>query len=67
MHRGRRGGAPGRLDSDAMILALTPNESLVVDVARGLDGGAVVEPAHLVQASYRSTVSVITGSKALKC
>ena len=36
----------GPKKSDAMILALTPDEAFVVDVARGLDGGAVVEPAH---------------------
>jgi hypothetical protein len=33
-------------ESDAMILALAPDEALVVDVTRRLDGGAVIEPAH---------------------
>jgi len=35
-------------ESNAMILASTPDEALVVDVTRGLDSSAValVEPAH---------------------
>jgi len=48
----------GPTKSDAMILALPPNEALVVDATasgRGLDGGRVVEPAPgiLVQTAYR--------------
>jgi hypothetical protein len=33
-------------ESNAMILVLTPDEGLVVDVTRGLNSGAVVEPAY---------------------
>jgi hypothetical protein len=37
-----------------MILPRTPDESLVVDIARGLDSGSMVEQAHriLMQVSY---------------
>jgi len=65
LRRGRREKEPqvglvatedGRpMESDAMILALTPDEALVVNVTSGLGGGAVVEPAQgiLVQTAYR--------------
>ena len=41
-------------EAETMILPRTPNESLVVDVARGLDSGSMIEQAHriLMQASY---------------
>ena len=37
-----------------MILPRTPDEPLVVDVARGLDSGSMIEQAHRVfmQAAY---------------
>jgi hypothetical protein len=37
-----------------MILPLTPYVALVVDVARGLDNGSMIEQAHciLMQAPY---------------
>jgi hypothetical protein len=41
-------------EAETMILPLTPDESLVVDVARGLDSGSMIEQAHriLMQALY---------------
>jgi len=33
-------------EAEAMILPRTPDESLVVDVARGLDSGSMIEQAH---------------------
>ena len=38
-----------------MILPRTPDEPLVVDVARGLDSGSMIEQAHRVfmHAAYR--------------
>ena len=41
-------------EAETMILPRTPDESLVVDVARGLDGGSMIEQAHriLMQVSY---------------
>ena len=52
-----RPGAPeeGRpTEAETMVLPLTPNEALVVDVARGLDSGSLIEQAHriLKQAPY---------------
>jgi len=49
--RGRRAGAPGRLggppaEAKAMVLPLTPDEALVVNVARDLDCGSMIEQAH---------------------
>jgi hypothetical protein len=60
--RGRE-GAPGRLGgagrwppdgAEEVILPLTPDEALVVDVARGLDSGSMIEQAHsiLIKATY---------------
>jgi hypothetical protein len=31
-----------------MILPLTPDEALIVDVTRGLDGGTMIEQAHVL-------------------
>jgi len=41
-------------EAETMILPSTPDESLVVDVARGLDSGSMIEQAHriLMQVSY---------------
>ena len=41
-------------EAEAMILPRTPDEALVVDVARGLDSGSMIEQAHriLMQVSY---------------
>ena len=41
-------------EAETMILPRTPDESLVVDVARGLDSGSMIEQAHriLMQVSY---------------
>ena len=35
-------------EAETMILPRTPDESLVVDVARGLDSGSMIEQAHRV-------------------
>ena len=35
-------------EAEAVILPRTPDESLVVDVARGLDSGSMIEQAHRV-------------------
>ena len=35
-------------EAEAMILPRTPDESLVVDVARGLDSGSMIEQAHRI-------------------
>jgi hypothetical protein len=42
------------LEAETMILPRTPDESLVADVARGLDSGSMIEQAHrvLIQLSY---------------
>ena len=37
---------PRPSEAEAMILPRTPDESLVVDVARGLDSGSMIEQAH---------------------
>jgi len=58
--RGQRGKGPGRpedvrpSEAETMILLRTPDESLVVDVARGLDSGSMIEQAHciLMQVTY---------------
>ena len=41
-------------EAETMILPRTPDESLVVDVARGLDSGSMIEqaPRILMQVSY---------------
>ena len=41
-------------EAEMMILPLTPDEALVVDVARGLDSGSMIEQAHriLMQTPY---------------
>jgi len=41
-------------EAETMILPRTPDESLVVDVARGLDSGSMIEQAHsvLMHVSY---------------
>jgi hypothetical protein len=41
-------------EAETMTLPRTPDESLVVDVARGLDSGSMIEQAHriLMQISY---------------
>ena len=45
----------GPAETEAVILARPPDEPLVVDVARGLDGGGVIEQAHHIRmhVSYR--------------
>jgi hypothetical protein len=35
-------------EAETMILPHTPDEALVVDVARGLDGGSMIEQAHRI-------------------
>ena len=42
-------------EAEPVILPRTPDEPLVVDVARGLDSGSMIEQAHRVfmQAAYR--------------
>ena len=35
-------------EAETMILPRTPDESLVVDVARGLDSGSMIEQAHRI-------------------
>jgi hypothetical protein len=35
-------------EAEAMILQLSPDEALVVDVARGLDSGIRIEQAHVI-------------------
>ena len=44
----------GPAETEAVILARPPDEPLVVDVARGLDSGSMIEQAHriLMQVSY---------------
>jgi len=41
-------------EAEATFLPLTPDEALVVDVARGLDSGSMIEQAHriLMKAAY---------------
>jgi hypothetical protein len=41
-------------EAETMILPLTPDEALVVDIARGLDNGSMTEQAHriLMQVPY---------------
>ena len=41
-------------EAETMILPRTPDEALVVDVARGLDSGSMIEQAHsiLIKATY---------------
>ena len=36
------------MEAETMILPRTPDEPLVVDVARGLDRGSMIEQAHRV-------------------
>ena len=45
----------GPAETEAVILARTPDEPLVVDVARGLDGGGMIEQTHRIRmhVSYR--------------
>ena len=45
----------GPAETKAVIFARPPDEPLVVDVARGLDGGGVIEQAHHIRmhVSYR--------------
>ena len=38
----------GPAETEAVILARPPDEPLVVDVARGLDSGSMIEQAHRV-------------------
>ena len=47
-------------EAETMILPRTPDESLVVDVARGLDSGSMIEQAHriLMQVSYSVVYAV---------
>ena len=42
-------------EAETMILPRTPDEALVVDIARGLDSGSMMEQAHriLMQVPYR--------------
>ena len=42
-------------EAETMILPRTPDEPLVVDVARGLDGGGMIEQTHRIRmhVSYR--------------
>ena len=44
----------GPAEAETVILPRTPDEPLVVDVARGLDSGSMIEQAHriLMQVSY---------------
>ena len=44
----------GSAEAEAVILPRTPDEPLVVDVARGLDSGSMIEQTHriLMQVSY---------------
>ena len=46
----------GPAESETVILPRTPDEPLVVDVARGLDSGNMIEQTHCIrmQVSYRS-------------
>jgi hypothetical protein len=39
---------------EAMILPITPDEALVVDITRGLESGTMIEQAHsiLMKAAY---------------
>ena len=55
--RGRREGVPVRpvapedvrpSEAETMIPPLTPDEALVVDIARGLDSGSMIDHAHRV-------------------
>ena len=41
-------------EAEALILPLTPDEALVVDVAKGLNSGSLIEQAHsiLMKAAY---------------
>ena len=45
----------GPAEAEAVILPRTPDEPLVVDVARGLDGSGVIEQTHHIRmhVSYR--------------
>ena len=38
----------GPAEAEAVILARPPDEPLVVDVARGLDSGSMIEQAHRI-------------------
>jgi hypothetical protein len=40
------GGRP--TEAEAAVLPPTPDEALVVDVARGMDGGSMIEQAHML-------------------
>ena len=51
-------------ESDAMVLALTPDEALVVDVTRGLDR-RWRSGQRTASSRRRPTVSAITGRKAM--
>ena len=44
----------GPAEAETVILPRTPDEALVVDVARGLDSGSMIEQSHriLMQVSY---------------
>ena len=52
-------------EAETMILTLMPDEALVVDVARGLDSGSMIEQAHLILMQVPYSVSAITGRKAM--
>ena len=51
----------GPAEAEAVILPRTPDEPLVVDVARGLDGGSMIEQTHRMrmQTSYSVTASFL--------
>ena len=51
-------------EAETVILPRTPDEALVVDVARGPDSGSMIEQTHriLMQVSY---VSATTGRRAM--
>ena len=63
----QRGGGPGPglvapedvgpAEAETVILPRTPDEPLVVDVARGLDGGSMMEQTHRIRMQASCSVS----------
>jgi len=49
-------------EAETMILPRTPDETLVVDVARGLDSGSMIEQAHRVLTEAIVVESTVTST-----
>ena len=46
-------------EAGTMILPLSPHEALVVDVARGLDSGSMIEQAHNILMQLQVSIYIV--------